>query len=318
MTPKERFIAALERKPLTGLVPHFELVFFLTMEAFGKLHTSQRVYDQWDQMSKTERKLHTREIAKLQTDVCERFGHSAIMFIPPRGWNDDDIRRCLDLIVETSGGKYAIAMHGDCTFSIPNGDNMMEFSLRMAEDPEGLKKQAAANCDYNARYSEKLRSWGNIDFLCLCSDYCFNANPYFSPAQFDDFITPYLAKTIKLQRDLGFHVVKHTDGNIMPILPNLVECNPHALHSIDPQGHVDIAEVKRIAGGKVALIGNVSCGALTTGTDADVEQSVRYALDNGMPGYGYIFSTSNCVHTGMPLERYELMLELWRKYGVYK
>ena len=38
MTPRERFIAAFERKPLTGRVPHFELVFFLTMEAFGKVH----------------------------------------------------------------------------------------------------------------------------------------------------------------------------------------------------------------------------------------------------------------------------------------
>lgn len=34
-TPREKFIAALERRPITGRVPHFELVFFLTMEAFG-------------------------------------------------------------------------------------------------------------------------------------------------------------------------------------------------------------------------------------------------------------------------------------------
>ena len=50
MTPRERFIAALKRKPLTGRVPHFELVFFLTMEAFGKVHPSHRNYGQWMQM----------------------------------------------------------------------------------------------------------------------------------------------------------------------------------------------------------------------------------------------------------------------------
>ena len=44
MTPRERFIAALERRPLTGRVPHFELVFFLTMEALGKVHPAQRAY----------------------------------------------------------------------------------------------------------------------------------------------------------------------------------------------------------------------------------------------------------------------------------
>ncbi len=36
-----------------------------------------------------------------------------------------------------------------------------------------------------------------------------------------------------------------------------------------------------------------------------------------MPGYGYIFSTSNCVYTGMSFERYKLMLDVWKKHGNY-
>jgi uroporphyrinogen decarboxylase len=43
-TPRERFIAALERRPISGRVPHFELVFYLTMEAFGKVHPLHRDY----------------------------------------------------------------------------------------------------------------------------------------------------------------------------------------------------------------------------------------------------------------------------------
>ena len=58
MTPRERFIAALERRPIPGRVPHFELVFFLTMEVFGKLHPYHRNYEQWDQMTELERQLH--------------------------------------------------------------------------------------------------------------------------------------------------------------------------------------------------------------------------------------------------------------------
>lgn len=50
MQPRECFIAALERRPLTGRVPHFELVFFLTMEALGKVHPEHRSYHQWLQM----------------------------------------------------------------------------------------------------------------------------------------------------------------------------------------------------------------------------------------------------------------------------
>ena len=61
ITPRQRFIAALERKPLAGRVPHFELVFYLTMEAFGKVHPSHRLYSQWGQMEEKERDLHRRD-----------------------------------------------------------------------------------------------------------------------------------------------------------------------------------------------------------------------------------------------------------------
>ena len=67
-----------------------------------------------------------------------------------------------------------------------------------------------------------------------------------------------------------------------------------------------------------AFIGNVNCGLMDTGTDEDVVESARYALKNGMPGGGYIFSTSNCIYTGMRLERYELMLDVWKKEGNYE
>ena len=32
---------------------------------------------------------------------------------------------------------------------------------------------------------------------------------------------------------------------------------------------------------------------------------------------GYIFCTSNCAYTGLPLSRYEMMIDIWREYGNY-
>ena len=153
--------------------------------------------------------------------------------------------------------------------------------------------------------------------LRSCADYCLNDGPFLSPEQFAEFVTPYLKRLIEGYRELGFYTIKHTDGNIMPIVDQLVEANPHALHSLDPQAGVDIAEVKRTYGDRVCLIGNVDCGLLQTGTDDEAAESVRFALRHGMPGGGYIFSTSNCIYTGMPLSRYELMLDIWKKEGSY-
>jgi len=316
MTPRERFIAALERRPLAGRVPHFELVFFLTMEAFGKLHPSQRSYHQWDQMEEKERQLHRREMADLYLATAERYEHSAI-FLHPNPDSFEETCRLIDLIRDRSGDGYFLMLHGDATFGIPNGDRMAEFAGRLVDEPARLKAEAAEMVARALERGERFARHGALDGFALCADYCFNTAPFLSPGQFSEFVTPYLTRLIAGYRDMGFFTIKHTDGNIMPIIDQLVEARPHALHSLDPQAQVDIAQVKKLYGDRVALIGNVNCGLMDTGSDEEVEESARYCLHHGMPGGGYIFSTSNCIYTGMKLARYELILDVWRREGNY-
>jgi len=316
LTPRERFIAALERRPLTGRVPHFELVFYLTMEAFGKVHPSHRAYGQWDQMQERERQLHRRDMAEIYLATAERFEHSAI-FLHPNPPRDEEAMRLVELVRELSGERYFLMLHGDATFGIPRGEEMERFAVRLAERPGELRDEARRMVDGALARAERFAEHGGLDGFALCADYCFNSGPFLSPAQFAEFVAPYLAELIGGYRELGFYTIKHTDGNIMPILDLLVEANPHALHSLDPQAGVDIAQVKRLYGERVCLMGNVNCGALDTGTDEQVVESARYALRHGMPGGGYVFSTSNCIYTGMRLARYELMLDVWRREGNY-
>ncbi len=316
ITPRERFIAALERRPIRGRVPHFELVFFLTMEAFGKVHPSHRYYSQWDQMSERERQLHRSEIADIFIRTAERYEHDAI-FLHPNPDTLDETMRLIDLVRERTADRYFLMLHGDATYAIPSGTDMEEWAAWLYENLDEAKARADRNVDHMLAKAEALRKHGGLDGFALCSDYCFNTNPFLRPSMFRQVVTPYLKRLVAGQREMGYYVIKHTDGNIMPILDDLVEANPHALHSLDPQAGIDIAEIKRLVGDKVALIGNVNCGLLDSGTDEEVIESARYALQHGMPGWGYVFSTSNCIYTGMPLERYDLMLDVWRREGNY-
>jgi uroporphyrinogen decarboxylase len=103
----------------------------------------------------------------------------------------------------------------------------------------------------------------------------------------------------------------------MPILDQLAECEPHAIHSIDPMARVDIKEVKRLIGDKICLCGNVNCALMQTGTDEEVIESAEYALTHGKPNGGYIYCTSNVPFRGLPLERYLLVLDVWKKHRDY-
>jgi len=320
MTPREKFIVALQGGQVPGRVPHFELVFYLTMEAFGRVHPSHRTFGQWDQMSKREKHLHRRDIADLYVETARKYEHSAIFFHAPDGWGEaktDESIATQEIIRELSGQQYCLLEHGDVTYGIPSGDKIVSFVEALADRPGEMKDNADRQVDWALGRAEKYKAAGVIDGFALCCDYCFNNGPLLSPAMFDEFVTPYLARLTAGYREMGFYVIKHTDGNIMPILDSLVATNPHALHSLDPQAGVDIAEIKRRVGDRLCIIGNVNCGLMDTGSDEEVAESVRYALSAGMPGGGYIFSTSNCIYTGMSLSRYEQMLDIWRQEGNY-
>jgi uroporphyrinogen decarboxylase len=314
--PRERFIAALERRPPVGRVPHFELVFFLTMEAFGRVHPSHRNYAQWLQMEERERELHRHDMADLYLATAARYEHDAI-FLHPNPDTPEELQRLVEIIREKSGDRYFLLAHGDATYAVPDGTHMEEFACRMVEDPAGLKAEAAGEVQTALARAERLVGPGSLDGFALCADYCFNTGPFLSPAKFGEFVTPYLAELTRGYRDLGYYVIKHTDGNIMPILDQLVQTGPHALHSLDPQGGVDLAEIKRRHGHELCLMGNVHCGLMDNGTPEEITADARRALRAGMPNGGYVFCTSNCIYTGMPLASYELMLDVWRREGNY-
>lgn len=318
MTERERFIATLRRQPIGGRVPTVELVFYLTMEAFGRVHPSHRFYSQWDQMSRAEQKLHIDDMADLYVQTARRYHHSAI-FLHPNPADFDSQLALFEAVREKSGDEFFLMIHGDPTFAIPDGDTMMDFSARIYEDRAGLQREAEARLNELLDFAERLDKAGHrIDGFALCSDYCFNVNPFFTPEMFSWIIAPYLQRAIDGYRAMGYYTIKHTDGNIMPILDQMVQCGPDALHSLDPQGGVDLSEVSHLVGDKVALIGNVNCGLLQTGTLEECDADVRRSLRQGMArGAGYIFSTSNCAYTGLPLERYERMNRIWYEEGIY-
>jgi uroporphyrinogen decarboxylase len=318
MTEKQRFIATLKREPVAGRVPTFELVFFLTMESIGKVHPSHRSYHQWGQMSAAEQRLQLHDMAECHIQIAEKYRHSAI-FVHPNPGDLENTVRLLEIIREKTGDNYFLMIDRDPTFSIPEGKNMMAFTERLYEQPEQLKREAERRMAECVAFAQGLKKRGGLlDGFAMCADYCFNVNPFFSREMFTEFISPYLSQTIKAYHDMGYLAIKHTDGNIMPIIDLILECGPDALHSLDPQGGVDLAQVSRDYGDRAALIGNVHCGLLQTGTQEECEADVRRALRQGMArGSGYIFSTSNCAYTGLPLERYELMNRIWYEEGIY-
>ncbi len=304
MTHRERAVMALTLQQ-PDYVPTFELEYQLADKVFGKDFLTE---EQLKGLSPKETEKAVKENAEYMVHVYSELGYS---ILPLHYLSEEHMKETARYINRITNNEFLLTAHGDGTFAIPDGDGMLDFVYRIADDPDGVKEEARKMADSAIEHNKRLREAG-IDSFILCSDYCFNNGPFLSPAMFEEFIQPYLAEIIAAIRADGAYAIKHTDGNIMPILDQLVECRPHALHSLDPMAGVDIKEVKARVGNQVALCGNVHCAHLQTGTDEEVLESCRYAMENGKPGGGYIFCTSNVPFRGMPVERYQMVLDFWR------
>lgn len=312
MTPKEAAIAAFELREPEGLVPHFELQFQLSEALLGEKHVS---HEELSAAPAAERDRLLRRNAELYVKEAERLDY-AIVPINMGPYSSVDMAVTIRLVHEMIGSQRLIAVMCDPTMSIPNGSNMMDVVIEIAERPDEIKERSA-----HAVKSELERMKSMLDagasVALMCADYCFNDGPFLSPQMFREFVTPYLAECIVGLRDMGFYAIKHTDGDIMPILDQLVEANPHAIHSIDPMAGVDLRRVKELTLGKVALCGNVNCALMQSGTIAQIKADSLRSLRDGMPGGGYFYCSSNTPFIGMKIENYLAILDVRREYGRY-
>ena len=312
MTPKERAVAAFNLTVPDDIVPTFELQFQLSEALLGKRHISD---GEMDAVTGQERDRLIKENAEIYLAEAERLDFSiiAVLWGPgKREYLTETFKHLRNLV----GDKYCLAVAADGTLGIPDGSHMMEQVEWLADKPKEAHESLKSHVDGTCKHAEVMRDAG-ADTVLMCADYCFNAGPFLSPKMFREFVTPYLAEQIARFKELGMYTVKHTDGDIMPILDQLVEAAPHALHSIDPQARVDLKKVKELVGDKIALCGNVHCGMLHNGTIPEIIEDSKRALRDGMPGGGFFFCTSNTPFIGMPLENYLAMLEVRKEFGRY-
>ena len=303
MTGRERFEAALAFRE-TDRPPHFEHMFELTVEAFGREFPSEEAIAAAD-ASERERLLRT--CIEIYALIVERYRWDALAVWRP--WGGPQQLQCLRLVKAALGDRIMIGgFIGESIHAIETTRDFTQFSADLYERPHIVHEQAQTMADDAIARGRAMREAG-ADFVSVVSDVAFNQGPFISPAMFHEFCAPHMQRIAAALKAEGLYVIQHSDGNLMSILGDFLTAEPHVLHSIDPMAGMDIAEVKRLTYGKMALMGNVQCNYLQEGPESLIRESARYALRHGVPGGGYIFSSSNTIFKGLPLRHYEVMLE---------
>jgi len=306
VTGKERFLKTLAFEE-PDRPPHFESMFELEQEAFGLKFPAR---ESWAGCGQGDKERKIAQCMAIYVRIVERYGWDALAVYWP--WSDPD---GVAAAKRTFGERIAVGgIVGGGVWAIEAVTDWVRFASDLLEAPRTIHEEAEAKCTGALDAIDRLVDAG-ADFIYLPHDVAFNSGPFVAPAHFAEFVAPYWARLVQRVHDRGARAILHTDGQIMPILDQLVGLGAEALQSLDPMAGVDIAEVKRLTYGRLALMGNVQCNLLQDGPKEAIRASALYCLRHGTPGGGYIFSTSNTVFPGMPLENYEYMLSVFHEFA---
>lgn len=230
----------------------------------------------------------------------------------------DGILGHLPEVVARYKGKKAICVIGRDAFFNPSHLRGEEnFLMDMIEHPRLVHELIEITQSYDLRVTERMVKAG-VDVVVLGDDYANNRAPLISPKHFREFILPGLKRAVDNAHAAGAYVVKHTDGNIMPIIDMIIETGIDAINPLEPVAGMDIRHIKQKYGDRVAIIGNIDCGRLLCHAPAEeVRQVTRETINVAAPGGGFCLSSSNSIHSSVNPENYYAMVETLRQYGDY-
>jgi uroporphyrinogen decarboxylase len=224
----------------------------------------------------------------------------------------------LERIVRRYKGKLAVGVHLNDVLSIPRYlmgfENLM---MAMVEEPELVRRLVELSVEVNLTMAKECARVG-ADFIFTGDDYASAERPFMSPRTFREMFCPALNRVVAGFHDCGLPIIKHTDGNIRPLLDMILDSGIDCLDPIDPIAGMDIAEMKAKHGGQVALKGNVDCAhTLTFKTEREVVEETIGVIRKAGEGGGLILSSSNSIHSSVKPGNYLAMWNAIRMYGKY-
>lgn len=218
----------------------------------------------------------------------------------------------------TYGDRYAVIVHLNDVFSIPRTLMGMEALLMaVALESELVQALVDMSVEINLKMAKEVAARG-AEFVYTGDDLAWTKGPLMSPRHFRELLYPGLCRVMRGFKELGLYVIKHTDGNLWPIIDMLVDSGIDCLDPIDPIAGMNLGAVKAQYGHRIALKGNVDCASLMSfGTPEETAEATKTALRQGMPGGGYILSSSNSIHSGVKPENYLAMVQTLQEFGSY-
>lgn len=194
-------------------------------------------------------------------------------------------------------------------------DQMLEL---MITDPEWIRDVINTGVDLTLGQFQMLIDEGyKFDGYWCSDDLGYRNGLMFSPRVFRDLVMPAHKRLCDFCHEHGILAILHSCGNFNEVVPDLIEAGWDCLQPLEVKAGMDVIELKREYGDKIALMGGIDVRVMADGTDEELEEEIGNKISIAKEDGGYIYHSDHSVPDNVSFPRYQRVIELVYQYGRY-
>ena len=202
----------------------------------------------------------------------------------------------------------------DVTHSWTAGTETM--LIAMIEEPEWVEDMFDTYLDRSIQHFNMIWDAGyRFDSIFWYDDMGYKNTPFFSNEMYRSLLQKYHKMAVAWAHDHGIYARLHSCGDIMPLLPDIMDTGIDALNPIEIKAGMDVFKIKQDYGDRLVPHGGINA-VLWDDKEAIVEairQAVPVLKENG----GYIFASDHSLPNSVSLENMRSIINTVKEVGKY-
>lgn len=144
-----------------------------------------------------------------------------------------------------------------------------------------------------------------VDILYVSEDLAGRGGPLVGPKQIKEFIAPYYRRVWDILRSRGARLFdQDSDGNLNPVIDDLLEAGVNCMHPMQPDAGMDIVKVRQKYGNKLALYGGIDKYVLWRSRE-EIDKELEYKIPPIVATGGCVLALDHRILNGTPLANYK-------------
>jgi uroporphyrinogen decarboxylase len=194
-----------------------------------------------------------------------------------------------------------------------------ELLMDLVTDPEFVIDMAETYMDLLIAVLQRCLDDGiKPDGVFMVEDLAYKTGMLMSPRSWRQIFKPLVWQLGQFLRTNHIDFWMHCCGNAEAIFEDLIECGLQVIQPLEAKSGLDVRELRQEYGDRLTFWGNINVINMANGTDQEIEEEIRTKISPFIQdGGGYIYHSDHSVPPEVSFERYQLVLDLVRKYGAY-